>query len=251
MGLSASKKMKRPRQGKTRQNEMKKRHFVTRAMASVQVSSGTQSTALRPGARITRLRRVLWTKNSVGPRHTHHPVNHQGHRHVHLPKNKEEPMEVDPPRDEEEPMEVDQPLTGQAWSYLGMSLLSSRRQQKVCCRSARPATNTLPSQACFLSTSTGGAGLTMPSHVWRRLVCSLCSGCWSMLLLQGYKALTKTLPSSAGTGPGDKCLTKGLRVVERFLAGRSLSSLSLFFFSSSFCISLTIFCRQMAFSIFL
>lgn len=48
-------------------------------------------------------------------------------------------MDVDPPAEEEEPMEVDPPLTGKAWSYPGMSLLSTMRAQQARRRSVQPA----------------------------------------------------------------------------------------------------------------
>ena len=125
--------------------------MVRRAMASVRVTSGTRRTAVKPGVNITRPRLVLWPRNAVGPWHANHPAKDQRHGPVHLPNNTEEPMEMDPPPDEEQPMdldppaeeekcmEVDPPLSGQARSFPGMSLVSTRRAQQVHCRSARTA----------------------------------------------------------------------------------------------------------------
>nr|XP_047902027.1 uncharacterized protein LOC125179780 [Anser cygnoides] len=127
---------RRLRHKKQKRNRRRKISSLTRAMASVRVTSGTQSAALKPAATNARPWHVFWTKSAVGPRPANRPANNQGHRHVHLPATREEPMEVDPPRDAEEPMEVDPPLREQAWSYPGMSLVSSVRARQEQCRSA-------------------------------------------------------------------------------------------------------------------
>ncbi|XP_040404955.1 uncharacterized protein LOC121065891 isoform X2 [Cygnus olor] len=100
---------RRLRRKKKKRNRRRKISLLTKAMASVHVTSGTQSAALKPAATNARPQHVVWTKNGVGPQPASRPANNQGHRHVHLPATREEPMEVDPPRDEQEPMEVDPP----------------------------------------------------------------------------------------------------------------------------------------------
>lgn len=64
----------------TQKNERRKSCFVTRAMASIHISTGMQSTAVKPGVKSTRPRHVLWPKNDVGSWHTNHHVNDQEHR---------------------------------------------------------------------------------------------------------------------------------------------------------------------------
>lgn len=144
--LSASKKTMRLCHRKTKQNKRRKTCFVTRAMTSLHITSGMQSTAVKTRASSMRPRRVHWPKKGAGPWYANRPENDQGQRHVHLPNNTEEPMKVDPTPDEEEPTdvdpppeEVDPPLTGQAWCYPEVSLLSTMQEQQARHRSAWPA----------------------------------------------------------------------------------------------------------------
>ena len=150
-------KMARLCQGKSQQNESGKTCSVTKKMASIRVSSGTQSTAAMPGVSSARQQRVQQPKKGVGRRHLIRPAIFQGHRHVHLPNNGEEPMEVDPPQEEEEPMEVDPPAqeeepmevdppqTGQAGSSPGTSRVSAIRAWREHRGSARAAPYSRPS----------------------------------------------------------------------------------------------------------